>query len=119
MFFFKQQTAYEMRISDWSSDVCSSDLGYRPGEIEPHIDIFLARVHPDDAGRVLNALAAAERSERFAVEHRVVHSDGTILHVSQVAEVIHDEAGNAIRMIGTCQAITDDKAAEQDRQSVV
>src|SRR3546814_4672233 len=35
VFFFKQKTAYEMRISDWSSDVCSSDLWlqicpYRP-----------------------------------------------------------------------------------------
>src|SRR3546814_3898269 len=30
-FFFKQKTAYEMRISDWSSDVCSSDL--REGQI--------------------------------------------------------------------------------------
>src|SRR3546814_2724034 len=29
-FFFKQKTAYEMRISDWSSDVCSSDLGSAP-----------------------------------------------------------------------------------------
>src|SRR3546814_2109779 len=28
-FFFKQKTAYEMRISDWSSDVCSSDLTAR------------------------------------------------------------------------------------------
>src|SRR3546814_16086565 len=28
VFFFKQKTAYEMRISDWSSDVCSSDLAY-------------------------------------------------------------------------------------------
>src|SRR3546814_2680709 len=28
-FFFKQKTAYEMRISDWSSDVCSSDLADR------------------------------------------------------------------------------------------
>src|SRR3546814_4142480 len=28
-FFFKQKTAYEMRISDWSSDVCSSDLVHR------------------------------------------------------------------------------------------
>src|SRR3546814_9858107 len=28
-FFFKQKTAYEMRISDWSSDVCSSDLSAR------------------------------------------------------------------------------------------
>src|SRR3546814_7106790 len=30
--FFKQKTAYEMRISDWSSDVCSSDL-YTSGEL--------------------------------------------------------------------------------------
>src|SRR3546814_1046736 len=29
-FFFKQKTAYEMRISDWSSDVCSSDLEVGP-----------------------------------------------------------------------------------------
>src|SRR3546814_2368403 len=29
VFFFKQKTAYEMRISDWSSDVCSSDLNYQ------------------------------------------------------------------------------------------
>src|SRR3546814_8362987 len=29
LFFFKQKTAYEMRISDWSSDVCSSDLKRR------------------------------------------------------------------------------------------
>src|SRR3546814_20372799 len=31
MFFFKQKTAYEMRISDWSSDVCSSDLSLPAG----------------------------------------------------------------------------------------
>src|SRR3546814_6357516 len=35
-FFFKQKTAYEMRISDWSSDVCSSDL---PGLFETMADI--------------------------------------------------------------------------------
>src|SRR3546814_4736597 len=29
IFFFKQKTAYELRISDWSSDVCSSDLAVR------------------------------------------------------------------------------------------
>src|SRR3546814_3607466 len=35
-FFFKQKTAYEMRISDWSSDVCSSDLGalHRPHHVQ-------------------------------------------------------------------------------------
>src|SRR3546814_1765009 len=33
-FFFKQKTAYEMRISDWSSDVCSSDLKLRNGNFD-------------------------------------------------------------------------------------
>src|SRR3546814_10640730 len=37
VFFFKQKTAYELRISDWSSDVCSSDLGApRPSELPYH-----------------------------------------------------------------------------------
>src|SRR3546814_6180606 len=34
-FFFKQKTAYEMRISDWSSDVCSSDLAPAEAQIAP------------------------------------------------------------------------------------
>src|SRR3546814_1099921 len=38
-FFFKQKTAYEMRISDWSSDVCSSDLRrLRAGGTDPRED---------------------------------------------------------------------------------
>src|SRR3546814_5076562 len=39
VFFFKQKTAYEMRISDWSSDVCSSDL-----RIQPEIDAGIVRI---------------------------------------------------------------------------
>src|SRR3546814_20025926 len=38
MFFFKQKTAYEMRMSDWSSDVCSSDLAPRPRIIQRQPD---------------------------------------------------------------------------------
>src|SRR3546814_4675152 len=59
-FFFKQKTAYEMRISDWSSDVCSSDLLHAlVGDAAPashaHAVGALAhaakgRVDPDDLG---------------------------------------------------------------------
>src|SRR3546814_2809323 len=35
-FFFKQKTAYEIRISDWSSDVCSSDLAFDKGSSRAH-----------------------------------------------------------------------------------
>src|SRR3546814_5583800 len=58
IFFFKQKTAYEMRISDWSSDVCSSDLlvGFlalghmarraRPAAIQFTLDIVFIQGHP-------------------------------------------------------------------------
>src|SRR3546814_3037253 len=56
VFLFKQKTAYEMRISDWSSDVCSSDLRRRfaittdsdhDGPIYPHLAKHLCPVAPD------------------------------------------------------------------------
>src|SRR3546814_8199392 len=43
-FFFKQKTAYEMRISDWSSDVCSSDLHRRFADIAAVADVHAARI---------------------------------------------------------------------------
>src|SRR3546814_1353008 len=46
VFFFKQKTAYEMRNSDWSSDVCSSDLLDVKGV--SHVFNFDAPWHPDD-----------------------------------------------------------------------
>src|SRR3546814_6594514 len=46
-FFFKQKTAYEMRISDWSSDVCSSDLilcGNRRKQVAAKLGVSLQTV---------------------------------------------------------------------------
>src|SRR3546814_5935203 len=40
LFFFKQKTAYEMRISDWSSDVCSSDLAAHAHKGTSFVEIF-------------------------------------------------------------------------------
>src|SRR3546814_1106518 len=54
-FFFKQKTAYEMRISDWSSDVCSSDLARRRSpalRAEPrHVRPPPVAAHGDDRQR--------------------------------------------------------------------
>src|SRR3546814_10684034 len=58
-FFFKQKTAYEMRISDWSSDVCSSDLVDR--DVHP-----VGRI-PDNAQRVLGRLFRTQAFGLFAV----------------------------------------------------
>src|SRR3546814_19003005 len=61
-FFFKQKTAYEMRISDWSSDVCSSDL--RGAARDRAAGADAAR----PAGRCARRLgrAASGRAARFA-----------------------------------------------------
>src|SRR3546814_5442066 len=53
-FFFKQKTAYEMRISDWSSDVCSSDLR-RPGEDRHLHQAHAGCTHLDDGGDEVDA----------------------------------------------------------------
>src|SRR3546814_17984624 len=55
-FFFKQKTAYEMRISDWSSDVCSSDL------IDPVIIAF------DRQRKAIRRREAQRRVDRIGVE---------------------------------------------------
>src|SRR3546814_7884034 len=49
VFFFKQKTAYEMRISDWSSDVCSSDLCKTIAHSQGSQSLLdKAHVEPDD-----------------------------------------------------------------------
>src|SRR3546814_4114779 len=72
-FFFKQKTAYEMRISDWSSDVCSSDLA-------PPIPSLLDRLERQPAdivqrdGHALGRAAHREadgRELRLAVEDEI------------------------------------------------
>src|SRR3546814_2694990 len=49
-FFFKQKTAYEMRISDWSSDVCSSDL-VEPANLQGADDACHPRLYMPDPVR--------------------------------------------------------------------
>src|SRR3546814_8524695 len=72
-FFFKQNTAYEVRISDWSSDVCSSDL---------NASIF-ARISKSDGQRPMSA-------------HRV-SEDGLSRHISR--EIRRDESRKLVRYI--------------------
>src|SRR3546814_1054982 len=61
-FFFKQKTAYEMRISDWSSDVCSSDLNL--GTDAAVLDALIAKRNADRAREEEVAASAAEAAAR-------------------------------------------------------
>src|SRR3546814_16710320 len=70
VFFFKQKTAYEMRISDWSSDVCSSDLC--PVRVQAH-------AHLDDQ------VLAVPRAGRYVPAALDLAAEGVLLAHRQFA----------------------------------
>src|SRR3546814_1456461 len=76
---FKQKTAYEMRISDWSSDVCSSDLNYRKADILPRQRAML-----DFAMKVSQQAEAVEEADGVVLrEHGF--SDDEIWDIAAIA----------------------------------
>src|SRR3546814_2724272 len=66
VFVVKQKTAYEMRISDWGSDVCSSDLS--PGDARRRAD---GRAFPQRASGLCDHLVRARLAQRGRRVHRV------------------------------------------------
>src|SRR3546814_4691997 len=83
-FFFKQKTAYEMRISDWSSDVCSSDLADRGLPFQPAAHVQ-ARGLELDGGDVAQA-------QPVLVDHHVAQ----LLQVDDLAYRLHPQAPAAV-----------------------
>src|SRR3546814_14557364 len=64
-FFFKQKTAYEMRISDWSSDVCSSDLSFGRGRRTPSRNT--AHWRASSVRSANSKIACGQRAPAFAL----------------------------------------------------
>src|SRR3546814_11050159 len=67
LFFFKQKTAYEMRISDWSSDVCSSDL-QRPDPSRFQSGDDGAGIHDGSPARIDQHRTLAGQFERICID---------------------------------------------------
>src|SRR3546814_7812794 len=85
IFFFKQKTAYEMRISDWSSDVCSSDLQLHPDiAAEPSgaailgIGQFLALGGELAAAAIEDIDELKQQRARSRAQHRPLERGGVI-----------------------------------------
>src|SRR3546814_4279152 len=82
MFFFKHETAYEMRISDWSSDVCSSDLAACPSSAVLSRCVLghrlLAQREIDDLGEV-QCVAAAALADLLATRKAIGDDHGRVI----------------------------------------
>src|SRR3546814_4702003 len=88
-FFFKQKTAYEMRISDWSSDVCSSDLAGEGAEGEAAAPVIMDAAALKAAGIRLQTLQPSSLSEELRAPGEVLdNAYGTTLITPRVEALI-------------------------------
>jgi PAS domain S-box-containing protein/putative nucleotidyltransferase with HDIG domain len=86
--------------------------GTTPAEWKDTFEAFLELVHPEDRSLVEQAINKALASGTAQVEHRIVRPDGEVRFVRERTEAFHSSDGKAVRIVGTCQDITDQKAAE-------
>jgi PAS domain S-box-containing protein len=102
----------------WWSDELYRIYGLEPRSIVPSYDEFLGFVHPDDRADV------DERNRRAFTDHepfedvkRVVRADGTEIRMRTQGEVILDDDGQPLRMVGICEDVTDElRAREAERE---
>jgi len=110
-------------LGSWEWDIVTGDLRWSDGIYRIFglpsegfgvtYAAFLQAVHPDDRARVQQAVkASVEHASPYRIEHRVVRPDGSERVVQERGEVTYDADGNAVRMVGTVQDVTDQKLAE-------
>ncbi|MBD2040065.1 EAL and GGDEF domain-containing protein [Microcoleus sp. FACHB-672] len=113
--------AARMGVWDWDiqtdtirwSDEVAAIFGIQDNSFAGTYKDYLQFIHPEDFDRVRNAIAQTlHEGEDYAIEHRIIWSDGTIRWVGCQGEVWRDDAGEAIRQIGTVIDITERASTE-------
>lgn len=104
-------------IGTWDWNIINGDLywsdriaalfGGAEGSIETSYDSFMAAVHPEDRDSVASAVnACVEKNEVYDIEHRVVWPDGTIRWLHESGDVVRDDDGNPLNMLGVVRDVT-------------
>src|SRR3546814_5591577 len=93
VFFFKQKTAYEMRISDWSSDVCSSDLVWLGTTVENQQQAEMRIPHLLEVPAARHFLSCGPLLGPVDLTHvKNPHGWGSVLEQQEIAGMV----GNAV-----------------------
>jgi PAS domain S-box-containing protein len=102
----------------WSDEIYRI-FGLTPQEFGATYDAFLNSVHPDDRELVDRAVDMALSEDKpYSIDHRILLPDGSEHIVHEQAEVMRDDTGQAIRMAGTVQDITERKKTEADARQL-
>jgi len=95
------------------SDETHRIFGLDPATFVPTNEAFFELIHPDDLARVQRAVAEAIRTGAdYQVEHRIRRRDGTERVVVEQARILQNAQGQAARMMGTVQDITERKQTQ-------
>lgn len=99
----------------WWNQNFETLFGYGAQEIEPTIESWTRRIHPDDHDRVTARIEAviACKDDTWTGEYRFRRSDGSYADVFDRGCVLRDATGRGVRMVGAIQDITERKRAEQ------
>jgi len=87
---------------------------------KPSFGMTNAMIHPDDIERFSEAeRLALEKGQPFDIEYRIIRPDGKVRYIHDQAEVIRDETGKAVEMIGTSLDITERKKNQDKIQAAL
>lgn len=98
----------------WSDEVYDI-LSIPTNEFNNNYEASLARIHPDDREKVQLALSRSiKEGEIYSVEHRVLRDDQQLQVVHQHAELVRNDAGRVIRMLGIVQDVTEKYLSQRE-----
>jgi PAS domain S-box-containing protein len=99
----------------WWNENYETLFGYDRNEVEPSLDSWTTRIHPEDAARVKEIFdnLMAGRSSHFWAEYRYRRKCGEYAFVLDRGQVIRDEAGRPLRLIGGMSDMTEHKELER------
>jgi diguanylate cyclase (GGDEF)-like protein/PAS domain S-box-containing protein len=108
--------SYDFEIAT-NTNVWSDQLyriyGREPQSFNASYEVFLSMLHPDDREHVVAVHQhALETNSAYEMEERVVWPDGQVRTLASWGEVVADEEGRPLRMVGICWDITDRKTME-------
>jgi PAS domain S-box-containing protein len=97
----------------WSDELYRI-YGLAPRTKEITLDVFASMLHPDDRDRILGEVRGAlERGGRFTYLERIVRADGQVRELDTVGDVLRNDEGRVIGLIGTCRDVTEDRRRDQ------
>jgi len=99
----------------WWTDRSKPLFGNRPGDLQPGLEDWYNRVHPEDVDRVRRRFAEFMRSDerKWADEYRFRRADGAYLHILDQGRKFFDKRGKPLLIAGAMADITERKQAEE------